>query len=285
MGNKQGVIHNDEDMPINDKDTMGDFIYPALLGKPNSDYYSSHFSEFRKSRKFKPTWNWPAFFLGSLWFAYREMYAYAFLNAIFFWLFASILNDTPFYVGLLNLPSPMSLAFVLSRDVLIWIGGAVYIILNYFVVPASANYLYYLHARRNAYQATIALSDLPPEESDSRVIVRIVSYYFVYLVISVFIVFVLAPIDIRRQAHIMERESEPLLHALTTYQSENEKYPVQLNQLIPDYLQELPLCRSNNKPPMYFLKEDGSSFMLTCYTFIFLKHTYTSNTNQWKSWD
>lgn len=61
-----------------------DFInsseFEAFIGK-NSARYRYYFERYFKTHRGKPcitfiTWNWPAFFLGAIWFAYRKMYVH-----------------------------------------------------------------------------------------------------------------------------------------------------------------------------------------------------------------
>ncbi len=51
-----------------------------FVGK-NADYYISKWEELGEEKKF--SWNWPAFFFGLLWFAYRKMYPHTFAMLIF----------------------------------------------------------------------------------------------------------------------------------------------------------------------------------------------------------
>jgi hypothetical protein len=86
---------------------------------PRADYYLERFRVFREGTegRFVPTWHWPAFGVGWLWYLYRKMYLHA---AIF--LFGGLL--------------PMVLGAGLV-GVVIW---------NLFAAVA-ANYLYYMHIK------------------------------------------------------------------------------------------------------------------------------------------
>jgi len=86
---------------------------------PRADYYLDKFRRFRQGTQehFMPTWHWPAFGVGWLWYLYRKMYLHA---AIF--LFGGLL--------------PMALGAGIV-GVVIW---------NVFAAIA-ANYLYYMHAK------------------------------------------------------------------------------------------------------------------------------------------
>lgn len=100
----------------------------AFVGK-NSDKYLAKFRAFRKDGvdSFAATWHWPAFFLSFWWTLYRKMYGWAAL--------VLVLGCVP-YVGFLAM-----IAFGLS-----------------------ANYLYYLHARKKILEAT-ALPASPVERA------------------------------------------------------------------------------------------------------------------------
>lgn len=86
---------------------------------PRADYYLERFRVFLEGTegRFVPTWHWPAFGVGWLWYLYRKMYLHA---AIF--LFGGLL--------------PMVLGAGLV-GVVIW---------NLFAAVA-ANYLYYMHIK------------------------------------------------------------------------------------------------------------------------------------------
>lgn len=86
---------------------------------PRADYYLERFRTFRDVTKerFVPTWHWPAFGVGWLWYLYRKMYLHA---GVF--LFGGLL--------------PMVLGAGLV-GVIIW---------NVFAA-AVANYLYYMHVK------------------------------------------------------------------------------------------------------------------------------------------
>ena len=91
-----------------------------------ADYYLEHFRMFRTANgdRFYPSWHWPAFGVGWLWFLYRKMYLHA---AVFL------------IGGLL----PLLLGAGLVGTV-IWNGFA----------AVTANFLYYMHVKLNL--ATIA---------------------------------------------------------------------------------------------------------------------------------
>ncbi len=85
---------------------------------PRDNFYLERFRKFRESgERFVPTWHWPAFLVGWLWYLYRKMYLH---SAIF--LFGGLL---PMVLG----AGPVG--------VVIW---------NIFAAVA-ANYLYYMHVK------------------------------------------------------------------------------------------------------------------------------------------
>jgi hypothetical protein len=49
------------------------FYYQQALG-PKPEHYLALFEKFEQAgQRWVATWNWPAFFFGSAWFAYRRM--------------------------------------------------------------------------------------------------------------------------------------------------------------------------------------------------------------------
>jgi hypothetical protein len=100
-------------------------LYPISRAGGNSsalaDYYIEHFKLFEAeaAKGFKPSWHWPAFGVGWLWFLYRKMYMHA----------------AVFLVGVL-LPVLLDAGTV---GVLIWNGFA----------GVTANFLYYTHVKLN----------------------------------------------------------------------------------------------------------------------------------------
>jgi hypothetical protein len=104
--------------PLND--AQDDTLWRQFIG-PRSDYYLERFRIFKGSTAgaFRPTWHWPAFGVGWLWYLYRKMYFHALV----------------FLVGGLL---PMYLGAGLVGAV-IWNGFA----------AISANFLYYMHVKLN----------------------------------------------------------------------------------------------------------------------------------------
>ena len=86
---------------------------------PRADYYLERFRSFQAAHwnHFRPSWHWPAFGVGWLWFLYRKMYVHA---AVF--LIGGLLPML-FGAGLLG--------------AVLWNG----------VAGVTANFLYYLHVK------------------------------------------------------------------------------------------------------------------------------------------
>ena len=93
-------------------------LWRQFIG-PRADFYVERFRIFREGtqERFVPTWHWPAFGVGWLWYLYRKMYLHA---AVF--LFGGLL--------------PMVLGAGLA-GVVVW---------NLFAAVA-AHYLYYMHIK------------------------------------------------------------------------------------------------------------------------------------------
>jgi hypothetical protein len=86
---------------------------------PRADYYLERFRLFREGSldRFVPTWHWPAFLVGWLWYLYRKMYLHA---AVF--LFGGLL---PMFLG----------------------AGLVGVVVWNALGALAANYLYYMHVK------------------------------------------------------------------------------------------------------------------------------------------
>jgi hypothetical protein len=88
---------------------------------PGADYYLEHFRMFHTDNgdRFYPSWHWPTFGVGWLWFLYRKMYLHA----------------AVFLIGGL-LPLLLGAGLV---GTMIWNGFAAF----------TANFLYYMHVKSN----------------------------------------------------------------------------------------------------------------------------------------
>ena len=83
----------------------------------------------------------------------------------------------------------------------------------------------------------------------------------------------------------MERESEPLIAALEKYRAQNGRYPEKLAELVPAQAGALPSCAPDGKRPLAYYRRDDGGYSITCYTYVYLKHSYDSSTRTWSSWD
>lgn len=100
------------------------FYYQQALG-PRSEYYLALFAKFEQAgERWMATWNWPAFFFSSAWFAYRRMNGYSLLN---------------FFLPVLFLV----LFIVLNQSGLQFVLVAGYLIFAFVVIPMYANAIYY----------------------------------------------------------------------------------------------------------------------------------------------
>jgi len=109
----------------------GDFL-AAYVGPKNADYYARQFGRF-EAQNSSVSWNWPSFFVATIWFLYRKMW----LNALAYWL---------------GLP----IALTLLSTIITTVAGpgagstfyyAGYLAIAFVIVPMFANRLYYRHAQ------------------------------------------------------------------------------------------------------------------------------------------
>ena len=59
--------------------------------KNSAEYYKKAFYLLKKEKRY--TWNWSAFFFGSLWMLYRRMYLYGFLGSLMCFLYLTLANS------------------------------------------------------------------------------------------------------------------------------------------------------------------------------------------------
>ena len=105
------------------------------VGPRNADYYARKFEKF-KSGGGSISWNWPAFFISSVWLLYRKMWLLAFV----YWFVL-----------------PFSLAFLSTLVTVMSDAGAgaltyygLYFLIGFILLPMFANRLYYGHAKSKA---------------------------------------------------------------------------------------------------------------------------------------
>lgn len=107
-----------------------DDLLAAYVG-PNSDYYLERFATFAAGGN-PLSWNWPAFFITSVWLLYRKMWAW-------------------FFVYVLGLPVVLAVFLLVASPVSSeWAGPAMYLLYALFVyvlAPLFGNRLYYAHVK------------------------------------------------------------------------------------------------------------------------------------------
>lgn len=95
---------------------------------------------------------------------------------------------------------------------------------------------------------------------------------------------VIAAIRGNNIADEMERASVPLIDALEKYRAQKGTPPASLQDLVPTYIATLPTCDSSGKRAIVYYTE-GGHYTLTCYTYMFNKHSYDSANKSWRDWD
>lgn len=87
-------------------------------------------------------------------------------------------------------------------------------------------------------------------------------------------------------ARQMEQQSAPLIQALSKYKKDHAQLPETLDQLVPQYVSEIPKCKSSSQQRIiYFYRKEQDAYDLNCYTAMFNKHRYKSITAEWDDWD
>ena len=95
----------------------------------NASFYMKKWDHFLFPHKYAG-WNWAAFFLGPVWFAYRKMYSHFFI-----------------IYGMYTLVSAVSL----TNNLIFALVGIMSVFIPY-IIGSTANKLYYNHARRQIKQ-------------------------------------------------------------------------------------------------------------------------------------
>ena len=151
----------------------GDFL-AAYVGPKNADYYLRHFENFR-TQNTSVSWNWPAFFLTTLWLLYRKMW----LNALAYWLLL------PIVLVVLSVVIA-EIAGEAAGDLFYYAAGA---LISLVLVPMFANRIYYRHAQAKV-DKTAARSSTAEQQSaelariggTSNVVLIVVPFIFIALV-------------------------------------------------------------------------------------------------------
>jgi len=128
----------------------GDFL-AAYVGPKNADYYARRFEQFKAGRS-AVSWNWPAFFVTSLWLLYRKMWLYAFgywiVLPIVLVVFAAVF-------GALGGESVSGFFF-----------NSTYFFVTLVLAPLFANRLYYRHAQNKVIKVAGVSSSADQQSSE-----------------------------------------------------------------------------------------------------------------------
>jgi hypothetical protein len=117
------------------------------VGPKNADYYAAKFAAFSRGAG-KIGWNWPAFFISSIWLLYRKMW----LNAALYWLaLPLVLAILSYIIGALVDEETGTSFYYLC-----------YLVVAFLLVPMFANYLYYRHAQAKVRKVAAVTSS--PEQ-------------------------------------------------------------------------------------------------------------------------
>jgi Tfp pilus assembly major pilin PilA len=120
-----------------------------FIGPKNARYYLDKFADFR-SHGGSVSWNWPAFFIASIWFLYRKMW----LNAFLYWIVLP--------VTLMVLTGVLAASGAGAASGLFYYGS--YWFITFIIVPMFANRLYYRHTQRKISKV-VAVTSAPEQQS------------------------------------------------------------------------------------------------------------------------
>ena len=153
-----------------------------FIGPKNASYYLGKFADFR-SHGGSVSWNWPAFFIASIWFLYRKMW----LNAFLYWIVLPVI--------LMVLTGVLAASGAGAASGLFYYGS--YWFVTFIIIPMFANRLYYQHTQKKINKVVSATS--APEQQSIEV-ARIGGTSAIALVIVpfilVFVVGIVAAISI-----------------------------------------------------------------------------------------
>jgi len=121
----------------------------VFLGPKNTDYYLGKFANF-KSHGSSVSWNWPAFFISSIWFLYRKMW----LNAFLYWIVLPIV--------LVVLTGVIAASGAAATSGVFYYGA--YWFVTFLIVPMFANRLYYQHAQKKI-DKVVSVTSSPEQQS------------------------------------------------------------------------------------------------------------------------
>lgn len=271
-------------------ETAPEAIYAAIIGEHNRDYYLRRFARFDARGRPGPSWNWPAFFFGYWWLLYRNMAAYAAAYLGIVWMLLWLAGD-PTRLELLLFPPGMLLRAVFREDYLL-VSDLLYCALGYVAFPLWANALYYVHVRRRAAKLEARHADLSALREESRreptafrFVLNLIGGSIAGLFAMGFaIILIWAYFGYQRAKH-MEQASTPLIAALERFRMERGAHPAKLEELVPGYIEMLPACSAGEKRPIPYYRSDDGEYELTCFTYVFSRHSYSSKEKKWYEWD
>lgn len=158
----------------------------AFVGPKYAEFYASKFEQFERGGS--ASWNWPAFFVASLWLLYRKMWAYA----LSYWFLLPIV--LAFVAGVISAGQSDSMSALVAFNAVYY--GA-WSIISLVLLPMFANRLYFRHAKKK--MAKIALR-FPDREQQSLELARAGGTSSVIIIVlpilAIFILGILAAIAI-----------------------------------------------------------------------------------------
>lgn len=130
----------------------------AFVGPKYAEYYAGKFENFERGGS--ASWNWPAFFIASLWLLYRKMWAYA----LSYWFLLPMV--LAFVAGVVSAGQADTMSALITFNAVYY---GCWTILTLILFPMFANRLYFRHAKKK--MAKIALR-FPDREQQSLELAR-----------------------------------------------------------------------------------------------------------------
>jgi hypothetical protein len=78
-----------------------------------------------------------------------------------------------------------------------------------------------------------------------------------------------------------EAALQPLISALDAFYVQQGKYPIQLSEVGTQAL----MCPDPARKVLYSAQRSAAAYKITCYMYVFNKHTFNSETRKWADWD
>jgi len=145
-----------------------------FIGPKNANYYLNKFHNF-KSQGGSISWNWPAFFIASIWLLYRKMW----LNAFLYWFVLPVV--------LMVITGILAASGAGAASGLFYYGS--YWFVTFIIVPMFANRLYYQHTQKKINKVVSATSS--PEQQSIEVARRGGTSAIALVIVPFILVFVL----------------------------------------------------------------------------------------------